>query len=64
MTTPTAQSPNPLHLLAAFGTGDLLTLMIHFNGELARYNSASHVARVHNGRTKDEIATDVLALLR
>lgn len=31
---------NPLHLLAAFGTGGLLTLMIHFNGELGRYGNA------------------------
>ncbi|WP_240230067.1 DMT family transporter [Devosia lacusdianchii] len=31
---------NPLHLLAAFGTGGLLTLMIHFNGELGRHGNA------------------------
>lgn len=31
---------NPLHLLAAFGTGCLLTLMVHFNGELGRYGNA------------------------
>jgi transporter family-2 protein len=31
---------SPLHLLVAFGTGCLLTLMIHFNGELARYGNA------------------------
>lgn len=31
---------NPLHLLAAFGTGGLLTLMVHFNGELGRYGNA------------------------
>ncbi|NGN40759.1 DMT family transporter [Mesorhizobium sp. CGMCC 1.15528] len=37
MTPPRA---NPLHLLAAFGSGGLLTLMIHFNGELARYGNA------------------------
>jgi bacterial/archaeal transporter family-2 protein len=40
MTNPTAQSLNPLHLLAAVGTGGLLTLMIHFNGELGRYGNA------------------------
>lgn len=32
--------PRPLHLLAAFGSGGLLTLMIHFNGELGRYGGA------------------------
>ena len=31
---------NPLHLVAAFGTGCLLTLMVHFNGELGRYGNA------------------------
>lgn len=31
---------NPLHLLAAFGTGGLLTLMVYFNGELGRYGNA------------------------
>lgn len=31
---------NPLHLVAAFSTGCLLTLMVHFNGELGRYGNA------------------------
>lgn len=31
---------NPLHVAAAFGTGCLLTLMVHFNGELARHGNA------------------------
>ncbi|GLQ08752.1 membrane protein [Devosia yakushimensis] len=31
---------NPLHLLIAFGTGGLLTLMVFFNGELGRYGNA------------------------
>lgn len=35
-----AHSSNPIHFLAAFGTGGLLTLMVHFNGELARYGNA------------------------
>jgi bacterial/archaeal transporter family-2 protein len=30
---------NPLYLVAAFGTGCLLTLMVHFNGELGRYGN-------------------------
>lgn len=40
MTSPSVHRLNPLHLLAAFGTGGLLTLMVHFNGELGRYGSA------------------------
>ncbi|KQR67815.1 hypothetical protein ASG25_00175 [Rhizobium sp. Leaf384] len=31
--------PRPLVFLAAFATGGLLTLMVHFNGELARYGN-------------------------
>lgn len=40
MTNPSGHGLNPLHLLAAFGTGGLLTLMVHFNGELGRYGNA------------------------
>lgn len=40
MNSPTGHRLNPLHLLAAFGTGGLLTLMVHFNGELGRYGNA------------------------
>ena len=40
MTDPTSTRLNPLHLAAAFGTGCLLTLMVHFNGELGRYGNA------------------------
>lgn len=32
-------SARPLVFLAAFATGGLLTLMVHFNGELARYGN-------------------------
>ncbi|KKC41468.1 membrane protein [Devosia epidermidihirudinis] len=39
MSNTETQRPNPLHLLAAFGTGGLLTLMVFFNGELGRYAS-------------------------
>jgi transporter family-2 protein len=39
LTTQTPHRLNPLHLLAAFGSGGLLTLMMHFNGELARYGN-------------------------
>lgn len=31
---------NPLHLAAAFASGCLLTLMVHFNGMLAHYGNA------------------------
>lgn len=36
MTSPTTQRLNPLHLLAAFGSGGLLTLAIFVNGEAGR----------------------------
>ncbi|RYE78478.1 MAG: EamA-like transporter family protein, partial [Hyphomicrobiales bacterium] len=39
MTDLPATRLNPLHLVAAFGTGCLLTLMVHFNGELGRYGN-------------------------
>lgn len=40
MTGQAAPRRDPLALLAAFGTGGLLTLMVHFNGELGRYGNA------------------------
>ena len=40
MSLPDLQRPNPLHLLAAFGTGGLLTLMVFFNGEVGRHGNA------------------------
>lgn len=39
MTTSTPR-PRLIHFMAAFGTGGLLTLMVHFNGELGRYGNA------------------------
>lgn len=36
----TPASPRLVHFLAAFGTGGLLTLMVHFNGQLGRYGGA------------------------
>jgi len=36
----TAPRLNPLHLAIAFGSGGVLTLMVFFNGELARYGNA------------------------
>lgn len=38
--TSSTERLNPLHLLAAFGTGGLLTTMVFFNGELGRYGNA------------------------
>ncbi len=40
MSNPPEPRLNTLHLVAAFATGGLLTLMVHFNGELARYGNA------------------------
>ncbi len=40
MNFPTAQRPSPLHLLAAFGSGGLLTMAIFVNGEAGRYGGA------------------------
>jgi transporter family-2 protein len=40
MTNSTHSRLNPLHLAAAFASGCLLTLMIHFNGMLAHYGNA------------------------
>lgn len=37
MTVPSAQRPKPLHLLAAFGSGGLLTMAVFINGEAGRY---------------------------
>lgn len=40
MTPSTPQRLNPLHLLIAFGSGGLLTLMVYFNGQLSHYGNA------------------------
>ncbi|UJQ94425.1 DMT family transporter [Mariluticola halotolerans] len=40
MTDVKVPSVNPLHLLAAFGSGGLLTLMVDFNGVLAFHGNA------------------------
>jgi Uncharacterized protein conserved in bacteria len=37
MTTPVVQRPSPLHLLAAFGSGGVLTMAVFINGEAGRY---------------------------
>lgn len=40
---------HPIVFLAAFGTGGLLSLMVHFNGELAHYGNAVFSAWVAHG---------------
>ena len=40
MTPSTPQRLNPLHLLIAFASGGLLTLMVYFNGQLSHYGNA------------------------
>lgn len=40
MSSSLALPPKPLHLLAAFGSGGLLTLAVFVNGEAARYGGA------------------------
>ena len=40
MTDTTHPRLNPLHLAAAFASGCLLTLMVHFNGQLDHYGNA------------------------
>ncbi|KFL29081.1 membrane protein [Devosia riboflavina] len=40
MTSPPTQRTNPLHLLAAFASGGILTLAIFVNGEAGRFGGA------------------------
>lgn len=40
MSSTDAPRPNPLHLLAAFGSGGLLTMMVFINGEAASHGGA------------------------
>lgn len=40
MNNTTSMRSHPLHLAAAFASGGLLTLMVHFNGMLAHYGNA------------------------
>jgi transporter family-2 protein len=62
MTDATAPRLNPLHLAAAFGTGCLLTLMVHFNGELGRYGNALFASWAAHG-TGTVAALALLAIL-
>lgn len=51
MTAVVPQRPHyhPIFFIAAFGTGGLLTLMVHFNGELAHYGNALFSSWVAHG---------------
>lgn len=40
MTSPTAQRPNPLHLVLAFVSGGILTIAVFINAEAGRYGGA------------------------
>jgi len=63
MTVPTPQRLNPLHLLAAFGTGGLLTLMVDLNGQLGHYGDALFASWAAHG-TGTVAAIVLLAALR
>jgi transporter family-2 protein len=62
MTSSPNQRPNPLHLLAAFASGGLLTLMVFFNGEAGRYGGALFSSWLAHG-TGTVAAIIFLALL-
>lgn len=62
MTIPAPPRPNPLHLLAAFGSGGLLTLMVFFNGEAGRAGGPLFSSWLAHG-TGTVAAIVVLALL-
>jgi transporter family-2 protein len=53
---------HPMAFFAAFGTGGLLSLMVHFNGQLAYYGNAMFSAWVAHG-TGTIAAVILLALL-
>ena len=62
MTSPTAQRPKPLHLLAAFASGGLLTLAVFINGEAGRYGGALFSSWLAHG-VGTVVAVIVLALI-
>ena len=62
MTTIASERLNPMHLLAAFLSGGLLTLMVLFNGELAFYGTPLFSSWAAHG-TGTVAATVLLALL-
>jgi transporter family-2 protein len=60
--TPDKERLNPLHLLAAFGSGGLLTLAVFINGEAARYGGALFSSWLAHG-VGTVVALIVLAIL-
>ena len=62
MTDTSAPRLNPAYLVAAFATGCLLTLMVHFNGELGRYGNALFASWAAHG-TGTVAALIALAIL-
>ncbi len=63
MTEITHPRLNPLHLAAAFASGCLLTLMVHFNGQLAHYGNALFSSWTAHG-TGTVAALIYLAIMR
>jgi bacterial/archaeal transporter family-2 protein len=66
MNTPASQrtSAHPVFFLAAFGTGCLLTLMVHLNGQLAHYGNALFSSWVAHGTGTVAAALYIAALYR
>lgn len=62
MTPSPLQRLNPLHLLIAFGSGGLLTLMVYFNGQLSHYGNALFASWAAHG-TGTVAAVIFLAIL-
>ncbi len=62
MTSFTPQRPKPLHLLAAFASGGLLTFAVFVNAEAGRYGGALYSSWLAHG-TGTVAAIIVLALL-
>jgi bacterial/archaeal transporter family-2 protein len=60
---PTAPAGRPVNYLAAFATGGLMTLMISFNGEMARYTTPLFSSLTAHG-TGTVAAVVFLLLLR
>lgn len=63
MTNTTHPHLNQLHLAAAFASGCLLTLMVHFNGQLAHYGNALFSSWTAHG-TGTVAALIYLAIMR
>ena len=61
--TTTAARPSPFHLLLAFASGGLLTLMVDFNGLVALHGGALYSSWVAHG-TGTVAAIAFLALMR